>query len=143
MPQPLTHGKRSEYRGEAVCQFAATLTVGKSKNSEGRFSSFFVIFDHFSSCLQHRHSGKRSKSFRIVCGKTEDSVGSERAVHMCERGPNRSLAGGAARRFFEFLELTQNLGSRIRNKSDQMCSIYVRFCKTCESAQNLAAPGVS
>ena len=45
--------------------------------------------------------------------------------------------------FYESLELTPNLGSRIRNKSNRMCSICVHFGKTCEKVQNLGAPGVS
>lgn len=99
MPQPLTHGKRSEYRGEAVCQFLATLTVGKSNFQTvdfRHFSLFLIIFR--SICNIDTPASVQNRS-ELFAAKIRGPGWAEREVHMCETPPDRSLAGGAARGF--------------------------------------------
>ena len=82
-----------------MCQFLATLTVGKSKNSEARFWSIFVIFDHFSICCNIDTPASVQNRSELFAAKIRGPGWAEREVHMCETPPDRSLAGGAARGF--------------------------------------------
>ena len=109
MPKHLKWPNPFGYRGEAVCKFSATLTVGNQIFFRvlilldfAHFRSFCIIFRIFHS---KDRAGSVRNRFEMFAITLRQPVGAERPVHMCANRPNRSLPGGAARGFFKFSEL--------------------------------------
>ena len=83
-----------------MCQFLATLTVGKSNFQMVDFRHFSVFLIIFRAACNIDTPGSVQNHSELFSAKHRGPGGSERRVHMCERVPNRSLAGRAARWFF-------------------------------------------
>ena len=66
MPKHLKWPNPFGYRGEAVCKFSATLTVGNQIFSEVRFWSILLIFAHFASFFESFRTKTEREAYEIV-----------------------------------------------------------------------------
>ena len=98
MPQHLKLPNSFEYRGETVCKFSATLTVGNQIFFRVLILLDFAYFRSFCIIFRIFHSKDRAGSvrnrFEMFAITLRQPVGVERPVHMCANRQYLSHAGG-------------------------------------------------